>query len=86
MVGAALIEQVGKAVARARIQTLSEKDIADAGEHPDRVAERHGMDTATLRQMMSGELDTVMGACIDHTNSPHTAAGQTVPSVVRGCA
>jgi hypothetical protein len=76
VVGAALVEQVGKAAARARIGRLSEQDIADAGQHPDRVAERHGMDTATLRRMMSGELDTIMGACIDHTNSPHTAAGQ----------
>jgi hypothetical protein len=76
VVGAALVEQVGKAASRARIQTLSEQDIADAGQHPDRVAERHGMDTATLRRMVSGELDTIMGACIDHTNSPHTAAGQ----------
>lgn len=75
-VGAALVEQVGKATARAQIGTLSEQDIADAGEHPDQVAERHDMDTATLQQMISGELDTVMGACIDHTNSPHTASGQ----------
>ena len=76
VVGAALAEQAGKAAARARIGTLSEQDIADAREHPDQVADRHGMDPATLRRMLSGELDTVMGACIDHTNSPHTAAGQ----------
>ena len=71
-----MAEQAGKAAARARIGTLSEQDIADAREHPDQVADRHGMDPATLRRMLSGELDTVMGACIDHTNSPHTAAGQ----------
>lgn len=75
VVAAALVEQVGNAAARARIHTFSEQDVADADQHPDRVAQRHGMDTATLRQMMSGELDTIMGACIDHTNSPHAAAG-----------
>jgi len=75
VVAAALVEQVGNAAARARIQTFSEQDVADAAQHPDRVAQRHGTDTATLRRMMSGELDTIMGACIDHTNSPHAAAG-----------
>jgi hypothetical protein len=34
------------------------------------------MDVAALHRMLAGEMDTVMGACIDHTNSPHTAAGQ----------
>jgi hypothetical protein len=34
------------------------------------------MDVAALHRMLAGEMDTVMGACIDHTNSPHAAAGQ----------
>jgi hypothetical protein len=76
VVGAVLAEQVDKAAARARIQTLSEQDIADVREHPERVAARHGMDPGTLLRMISGELDTVLGACIDHGNGPHAAAGQ----------
>jgi hypothetical protein len=76
VVGAVLAEQVDKAAARARIQTLSEQDIADAHEHPERVAARHCMDPGTLLRMISGDLDTVLGACIDHSNGPHAAAGQ----------
>jgi hypothetical protein len=76
VVAAALAEQVDKAAARARIRTLSEHDIAEADQQPDRVADRHGMDAATLQRMISGELDTVLGACIDHTNSPHAPAGE----------
>ena len=34
------------------------------------------MDVAALQRMLAGEMDTVMGACIDHTSSPHAAAGQ----------
>ena len=76
VVAATLVEQVGKAAARARIQTLSEEDVAEAHAHPGRVAARYGMDSAVLQRMLAGEMDTVMGACVDHTNSPHTAAGQ----------
>jgi hypothetical protein len=76
VVAAALVEQVDKAAARARIQTVTAQDIAEARAHPERVAARHGMDTATLQRMLAGEMETVMGACIDHTNSPHAAAGQ----------
>lgn len=76
VVAAALTEQVTKASTRARLHTLTEADIAEARTNPARVAARHGMDTATLQRLFAGELDTVLGACVDHTNSPHTAAGQ----------
>lgn len=76
VVASALAEQVTKATSRPLLATLSEHDIAEARDHPDRVAARHGIDTATLRRMLAGELDTVLGACVDHTNSPHAAAGQ----------
>jgi hypothetical protein len=76
LVAAALAEQVTKASTRARLHALTEADLAEAREHPARVAARHGMDTATLQRMLAGELDTVLGACVDHTNGPHTAPGQ----------
>lgn len=75
VVADALVEQVGKAAGRARIQTLSDEDFAAARAHPGRVAAQYGMDVAALQRLLAGELDTVMGACIDHTNGPHTAAG-----------
>jgi hypothetical protein len=71
-----LAEQVTTATTRGRLRTLSEQEVAEAREHPARVAARHGMDTITLQHMLAGELDTVLSACIDHTNSPHAPAGQ----------
>lgn len=71
-----LAEQVTKATTRGRLRTLSEQDLAEARVHPARVAARHGMDTGTLQRMLAGELDTVLGACVDHTNSPHARPGQ----------
>jgi hypothetical protein len=76
VVAAALTEQVAKATARGRMHTLSSADIAEARQHPAEVAARYGIDEATLQRMLAGELDTVLGACIDHTSSPHTTAGQ----------
>jgi hypothetical protein len=76
VVASALAEQITKATTRGRLRALSEQDVAEAREHPARVAARHGMDAVTLQRMLAGELDTVLGACVDHTNSPHTAAGQ----------
>jgi hypothetical protein len=76
VVAGTLAEQVTKATTRASFRTLSEQDLAEAREHPARVAARHGMDPATLQRMLAGELDTMLGACIDHTNSPHAPAGQ----------
>ncbi|PWK84470.1 hypothetical protein C8D88_10885 [Lentzea atacamensis] len=76
VVATTLAEQVTKASTRARLHTLSETDIAEARTNPARVAALHGMDTATLQRMLAGELDTVLGACVDDTNSPHAAPGQ----------
>ncbi len=70
VVAAALAQEVAKAKTRDRIGALSAADIAEAREHPARVAARHGMDTATLERLLAGKLDTVLGGCIDNTG-PH---------------
>ena len=54
---------------------LPAAEIAEAREHPQRVAARHSIDPHTLTRLLSGDLDTVMAACVDHTNSPYTPAG-----------
>jgi len=71
VVAAALAQEVAKAKTRARISALSAADVAEAREHPARVAARHGMDTATLQRLLTGQLDTVLGGCIDNTGGPH---------------
>ncbi|MBN3459858.1 hypothetical protein JNN96_38195 [Mycobacterium sp. DSM 3803] len=76
VVASALAEQVTKADTLARMRTLSAQDIELAQVDPHSIAKRHGMDAITLQRMLAGELDTVMGACVDNTNSPHAAAGE----------
>ena len=71
VVAAALAQEVTKAKTRDKINALSAADVAEAREHPARVAARHGMDTATLERLLAGQLDTVMGGCVDNTSGPH---------------
>ncbi len=66
IVADALTEQVDKASTRAKMQALSSDEVSEAQRHPERVAKRHGMDTATLRRLLAGELDTVLGACVGY--------------------
>lgn len=65
VVAATLAEQVKKADTRARMQTLSAADVAEARNNPVAVAARYGMDTQTLERLLAGELNTVLGACVD---------------------
>lgn len=76
VVADALAEQVTKASTRNRLQTLTADEVAEARENPVEVARRHNMDAAVLQRLLAGELDTVLGGCIDNTNGPHTAAGK----------
>ncbi|WP_162625684.1 hypothetical protein [Mycolicibacterium llatzerense] len=70
-----LAAQVRKADTRARMGVLSPEDIAEARTDPYTVAARHNMDVDTLSRLVSGELDTVLGACVDNTNSPYSDKG-----------
>jgi hypothetical protein len=65
VVATTLAEQVKKADTRARMQTLSAADVAEARTNPAAVAARYGMDTQTLARLLAGELNTVLGACVD---------------------
>jgi hypothetical protein len=71
VVAAALAQEVAKAKTHATIRALSAAEVAEAREHPARVAARHGMDAATLQRLLTGQLDTVLGGCIDNTGGPH---------------
>ncbi|MCX3059650.1 hypothetical protein [Streptomyces beihaiensis] len=76
VVSRALEEQVSRAKASALMPVLTADEVELAREHPETVAARHGMDSAVLKQMLSGELDTVLGACTDHHGGPHSPPGQ----------
>jgi hypothetical protein len=76
VVAQVLAEQVTRARATTLARTLTPSDVAAAQADPQQVADRFGIDVPTLKRLLAGELDTVLAGCVDHTNSPHTQAGQ----------
>jgi hypothetical protein len=71
-----LDKEVSKARTRAALRTLSQAEVEQAHTDPRAVAARHGLDAATLKRLLDGQLDTVLAGCTDHMNSPHAPAGQ----------
>ncbi|MGJ6963899.1 hypothetical protein ACSDR0_18500 [Streptosporangium sp. G11] len=69
-------EQVRKARTLERMRLLSTGDVRAAVEDPKLIAKRFDMDVVTLRRVLAGELDTVLGACVDHLNGSFTAPGR----------
>jgi len=76
VVARVLAEEVTRARATTLARTLTPQDAAAAQVDPRQIADRFGVDVPTLKRVLAGELDTVLAACVDHTNSPHTPAGQ----------
>jgi len=85
VVAVALKDEVAKARARGAMTLLTEDDLRRAQESPEAVAGEHGVDTVTLKRMISGELDTVMNACAGNRRSPHAPAGQPCPASFMLC-
>lgn len=71
VVAAALAQQVEQARTLGRLSALSAEDVEAARTDPGRVAATHGMDAVTLERLLAGQLDTVLGACVDHTAGRH---------------
>ncbi|MFI2291331.1 hypothetical protein [Streptomyces niveus] len=71
-----LEEQLAGARAAQVMRVLTAADVAEARQRPEAVARRHGLDPATLKKLLAGELDTVLGGCTDHLASPHSPAGE----------
>ncbi len=76
VVATVLEEQIRRARAGTLALTLTADDLAHARTDPEAVAARLGVDRPTLDRLLAGRLDTVLAACVDHTNSPHAPAGQ----------
>jgi hypothetical protein len=85
LVAQVLEEQVVKAKASTPMATLSPEDLAEAGAHPSAVAARFGVDAATLKRVLGGELDTVLAACVDHTGGPYAPPGQPCQASFMRC-
>jgi hypothetical protein len=71
-----LEEQLAGARAAQVMRMLTAADVAEARQEPEAVARRHGLDPGTLKKLLAGELDTVLGGCTDHLASPHSPAGE----------
>ncbi len=76
VVAAVLDDQLAGARAAQAMRVLTAEDVAQARRAPETVAERHGLDATTLKKLLAGELDTVLGGCTDHLASPHSPAGE----------
>ncbi|MFD9283612.1 hypothetical protein ACFWD7_41300 [Streptomyces mirabilis] len=76
VVAAVLEEQLAGARAAQVMRILTAADVAEARHTPETVARRHGLDPATLKKLLAGELDTVLGGCTNHLASPHSPAGE----------
>jgi hypothetical protein len=85
LVARVLDEQVTRARASALLPVLSEADLAEARQRPGAVAARLGVDAATLKRMLAGDLDTVMAACVDHHDGPHAPAGEACRASFMRC-
>ncbi|MYQ55648.1 MULTISPECIES: hypothetical protein [unclassified Streptomyces] len=71
-----LEKEVVKARTAGRIQQLSREDVAEALQDPETVAKRFGVSTEMLRLLLARDADTVLAACTDNNNSPHSPAGE----------
>lgn len=76
LVARVLAAQVIAAKASALMPVLTAGDLALARERPEEVAARYGIDVPVLKQMLAGDLDTVLGACVDHRAGPHAPTGE----------
>lgn len=71
-----LEKEVVKARTAGRIQQLSREDVSEALRAPEPVAKRLGVSTEMMRLLVARDADTVLAACTDNTNSPHSPLGE----------
>ncbi|WP_030237198.1 hypothetical protein [Streptomyces sp. NRRL S-350] len=71
-----LEKEVAKARTAGRIPRLSTADVAGALRDPETVARRFGVTTETMRLLVARDADTVLAACADNSNSPHSTPGE----------
>lgn len=76
VVADALTEQVATARVAGVMTQLNAAEVTRARGDVVAAADQYGLDPVTVKRMLDGELDTVMNACVDNTNSPHAPAGQ----------
>ncbi len=76
LVADVLEKEVAKARTAGRITRLSTADVAEALRDPETVAKRFGVTTEMMRLLVARDADTVLAACADNENSPHSPLGE----------
>lgn len=71
-----LQEQVSTARQHLQMQTMTVDQVDRAASEPDVVAAEIDVAPTVLADLMAGDLDTVLGGCIDFLGGPHAAPGQ----------
>lgn len=77
VVAGALDREVARIRASHRIQALSITDVREASANPARLAKELDISEEKLVALLSGRLDTIATACVDHKDSPFSKHGET---------
>ncbi len=85
LVAEVLTAEAGKARSMGAIPQLSASDLEQAGREPGTVAARFGVSEAVLRLLVARDADTVLAACTDNLNSPHTEPGRACTASFLKC-
>lgn len=70
-----LVREAGRIRATHAVKFLTEAELRDAALTPGPLATKLGVTIPVLSDLLSGALDTVAAACVDHTNSPYSPVG-----------
>lgn len=76
IVTAALQGEVNKARKQQNVPVFTPAFVELARNDLASAAEAAGLDPQGLKGLLSGDQDTVLASCVDHTSGPHTPAGQ----------
>jgi hypothetical protein len=85
VVAAALDAEVDKARSAQQVPVFTAAFVARAGQDPHTAAAEAGLDPQVLRRLLTGEQDTVLTSCTDHTDSPYTVPGQPCRASFLSC-
>jgi hypothetical protein len=80
-----LVEEVSKARNVQEVPVFTSEFLTRANLDPQAAAAEMDVDTVTLKRIVTGEQDTVLTACVDHLNSPHTDRGNACDASFLAC-
>ncbi|MEU2248525.1 hypothetical protein [Streptomyces sp. NPDC019224] len=85
IVATALQKEVDKARRQQAVPVFTPDFVRLAGEDLSAAAQTAGMEPQRLKLLLAGDQDTPLASCVDHTASPHAAAGQPCTASFLAC-